>query len=170
MAVHRRAYRALQEYATIYGALALPTSELQLAHFLVWMLCLRDPTLDVATVELYSSLISEWHSTCASVLQLPLANPCSSALIRTLLRSARRGLKRVAKRKEPYTAPQLVRMLHARFDLSTVGGLHDRPLFCFCLFGPLRPGVTTNLTVDYSVTSDPRSPMGLRVIFTATPR
>ena len=39
-------------------------------------------------------------------------------------------------------------MLHAGFDLSTVGGLHDRLLFCFCLFGPLRPGVTTNLTVD----------------------
>ena len=58
-------------------------------------------------------------------------------------------------------------MLHAGFDLSTVGGLHDRLLFCFCLFGPLRPGVTTNLTVDYSVTNDPHSPMGLRVIFTA---
>ena len=84
-----------------------------------------------------------------------------------LLRSARRGLKRVAKRKEPYTAPQLVRLLHAGFDLSTVGGLHDHLLFCFCLFGPLRPGVTTNLTVDYSVTNDPHSPMGLRVIFTA---
>ena len=27
--------------------------------------------------------------------------------------------------------------------------------------------MTTNLTVDYSVASDPRSPMGLRVIFTA---
>eukprot|EP00976_Prorocentrum_cordatum_P059317 1175440-Prorocentrum_minimum.AAC.1 len=37
MAVHRRAYRALQEYTTIYGALALPASELQLAHFLVWL-------------------------------------------------------------------------------------------------------------------------------------
>eukprot|EP00959_Pyramimonas_sp_CCMP1952_P065898 1375781-Pyramimonas_sp.AAC.1 len=48
MAVHRRAHRALQEYATIYGALALPASELQLAHFLVWLLCLRDLTLDVA--------------------------------------------------------------------------------------------------------------------------
>ena len=167
MAVHRRAHRALQEYATIHGALALPASELQLAHFLVWMLCLRDPTLDVATVELYSSVLSDWHNTCASVLQLPLANPCSSALIRTLLRAARRGLKRVARRKEPYTAPQLVRMLHAGFDLTTVGGLHDRLLFCFCLFGPLRPGVTTNLTIDYSVVNDPRSPIGLRVIFTA---
>ena len=101
MAVHRRAHRALQEYATIYGTLALPASELQLAHFLVWMLCLRDPTLDVATVELYSSVISEWHNTCAAVTELPLANPCSSQLIRTLLRSARRGLKRVARRKEP---------------------------------------------------------------------
>ena len=167
MAVHRRAHRALQEYATIYGALALPASELQLAHFLVWMLCLRDPTLYVATVELYSSVISEWHNTCAAVTELPLANPCSSQLIRTLLRSARRGLKRVARRKEPYTAPQLVRILHAGFDLTTVGGLHDRLLFCFCLFGPLRRGVTTNLTVDYTVRNDPCDPLGLRVTFTA---
>ena len=45
------------------STLALPASELQLAHFLVWLLCLRDPTLDVATVELYSSVLSEWHNT-----------------------------------------------------------------------------------------------------------
>ena len=61
----------------------------------------------------------------------------------------------------------LVRILHSGFDLCTVGGRHDRLLFCFLGFGPLRPGVTVRLIVHYTLIPDACCPLGLRVAFAA---
>ena len=59
LAVHRRAHQTLAQYGQVYGALTLPTSVLQLAHWVTWMLRLRDPTLDSSTAELYAGVGSQ---------------------------------------------------------------------------------------------------------------
>ena len=169
LAVHRRAHQTLAQYGQVYGALTLPTSVLQLAHWVTWMLRLRDPTLDSSTAELYAGVVSDWHQVAKEVTGVALQNPCQTPLIRQLLRAAQRGYKRAPKnKKEPLTAGQLVRVLHEGFDKATVGGRHDHLLFCFLCFGPLRPGVTVALVAIYTLVPDPLCPLGLRVQFSAS--
>ena len=165
--VHRRALAALTQYGIVYHAITLPTSALQVGHWVTWMLLIRDPTLDPSTIQLYVSVLSDWHQTAREVTRLPLSNPCATPFVRSLLRAAARGYKRGHQAKEPFTARQLVRILHSGFDLCTVGGRHDRLLFCFLGFGPLRPGVTVRLIVHYTLIPDACCPLGLRVAFAA---
>lgn len=165
MAVHRRAHGYLHEYAALFGALALPSTAVQLSHCLVYLLCGRERTLSPATVNLVVGVVSEWHQTAKTVTGFPLANPCQDTLIRTLMRAAQRGIESEAKGKLPLTAPQLVRTLHFGFDLNTVGGRHDRLLFAVLLLGPLRPGVATGLRIHYHLAHSVTNPHLADVVF-----
>ena len=167
LAVHRRAHQALTQYAEFFATVALPADPVQLSHWIAWLLTGRDPVLSAPTVDIYVGVVSDWHSVAREVTGLPLANPCHSHLVRTMLRSARAGFTKTPARKEPFTAEQLVRVLHSGFDRSTVGGRHDRLLFCFLLMGPLRPGVAVNLRIHYSLVPDGLEDLGLRVVYQA---
>lgn len=165
MAVHRRAHATLLEYASYFRTVALPAEPMQLAHWVAWMVTPggRNPTLSATTVSMYVGVVSDWHQVAAEVTGLPLLNPCRSSLMRTLMRSALANFTKVPNRKEPFTAEQVVQVLHRGFNLGTVGGRHNRLLFCFLLLGPLRPNAATGLTVEYRLVPDPGSAYGLRV-------
>jgi hypothetical protein len=62
VAVHRRAHATLLIYGAIYGALTLPATPEQVAHWITWMIIKRTPTLDSSTAALYSGVISDWHT------------------------------------------------------------------------------------------------------------
>lgn len=165
LAVHRRAISYLVEYAGVHQAMTLPATSAQLAHFLVYLLCVRQPRLDPSTVDLVSGVVSTWHDAARQVTGLPLTNPCRDPYIHTLLRSATAGLKKPPAAKRPFTAHQLIRVLHYGFDTRTVGGRHGRLLFSFLLLGPLRPGVATDLRIEYALVPDQFSAHAVKVVY-----
>ena len=127
----------------------LPCEVVTLQHFAIYLLDERG--LDISTVRLAMTAVSKWHLQTKNATGLPLPNPTTDKDLHTLLTSMEKTCKKDSKAKLPFTPSEWWKVLHYGFDLTTVGGRHNELFFMLLSAGPLRPGVTAHLMVDYKV-------------------
>jgi hypothetical protein len=153
--IHQRGWKELENLVRLLEVNIFPCTELLLHQLMVYMLVVRVPPLDAASVRLVLAAISAWHVQAAAALKyanppISMPNPVRSQETVALSRTMMSFCKHPTVKKLCFTISGFYALVMHGFPANNRYAPHQKLFALLCAFGPLRPGAVANLTVDYT--------------------